>query len=146
MGLSARLREGSEGSDTIQGIDETHLRTVGLLSIRSDQVAASEQQDGAIGMILATDQALSVGITAVPHPITDADDDGWILYQPFSQAILVGDATGFNSHGAVQYHFDTKAKRIIHDGSAIALVLQNSSSTGIIFSIIMRTLTMVRGT
>ncbi len=128
------------------GIDETHLRTVGLLGVRSDQEAASETQFGALGMYVVSDQANSVGITAIPHPITDASDDGWFLYVPFIARFRFADATGSADNGYNLFAFDTKAKRIVHDGSNISVVIQNSGVVGISFSLIMRTLSMVRGT
>jgi len=45
----------------------------------------------------------------------------------------------------VQYHFDTKAKRKIPEGSAMVLVIENSSG-GIIISMVTRSLTMLSGT
>ena len=80
------------------GIDETVLRTVGSIYVASDQTAANEAQLGAFGLILVTDQALSVGITAIPDPITDINDDGWFVYVPIQGdtvfATVVGQITG----------------------------------------------------
>ncbi len=128
------------------GIDETHIRTVGLLTIRSDQVAADESQNGAIGMIVVSDTAAAAGVTSLPSPMSNIDSDGWLLHVPYLQHLNAGDDTGLVPNFSTQYHFDTKAKRIIQDGYAIAMIIQNDSATGIVFSLIMRTLTMVRGT
>jgi len=128
------------------GIDETHLRTVGVLSVRSDQKVASEDMLGAIGMILVSDQALATGITAIPGPTTDIADDGWLFYQPIVQTFEFVSSVGFDSQGAVQYHFDSKGKRIVHDGVSIALVAQNSGSTGWAVGVVLRTLSQVTGT
>ena len=67
------------------GIDETILRNVGVVGIASDQVAANEFQFGAVGMCLVTDTALALGITAIPDPVTNGDDDIWMFYQSFVQ-------------------------------------------------------------
>ncbi len=50
----------------------TIVRTRGLLIVQSDQVAATEQPFGALGLSVVTDQASAIGISAVPTPITDA--------------------------------------------------------------------------
>jgi len=128
------------------GIDETMLRTVGTLGISPDQSATSEVQIGALGLIVVTDRAAAVGITAIPGPITDIDDDGWFLYIPIVQAFRAGDSTGNTPDWATQYHFDSKAKRIVSDGQQIAMVIENATAFGMKASIVMRTLSMVRGT
>ncbi len=69
-------------------IDETILRTVGVLSIRSDQIAAPEEQVGAFGMIKVTDLAIAAGAASIPGPVTDIGDDGWFVHVPFAQARL----------------------------------------------------------
>ena len=119
---------------------------MGLLTIRSDQESADENQHGAIGMIVVSDQAISVGVTAVPHPIADGADDGWFMFQPFSQRFSFLDATGVQSHMVTQYMIDSKAKRVVHDGQSIALVIENVSTIGLTFGFVLRTLSQVRGT
>ncbi len=126
------------------GIDETQLRALGTFAVTSDQTATSELQIGALGAIVVSDQALSVGVTAVPHPVTDIDDDGWFVHMPIAQSFILGDGTGFTF--TTPWTFDSKAKRVVHDGQSIALVVENSSATGFQLSGIIRFLTMVRGT
>ncbi len=127
------------------GIDETVLRNVGLISISTDQSAASEFQHGALGIIIVTDTAAALGVAAIPSPIADSDDDGWLLHVPFSQFFDLGSNIGFNTT-SVQYSFDSKAKRIVHDGSSLALVIENASATdGFFLGMVLRTLTMVTG-
>jgi len=128
------------------GIDETHLRTVGTIHVSSDQQAASEVQVGALGIIRVSAAAAAAGVGSIPTPITDFDDDGWLLYVPIMQKLTILDATGFSSDFGVRYPFDTKAKRIVEDGSVLALVIENATATGLLFDIILRSLTMVRGT
>jgi len=126
------------------GIDETVLRTLARFVVRTDQVAATEFQIGALGLIVVSDQAISVGITAVPHPIADIADDGWFVHMPIVQAFELGDNTGFTY--APTYEVDSKAKRVIHDGQSIGIVVENSSTGGFSIAGVMRSLTMVRGT
>ena len=113
---------------TVSG-DITVLRTVGNISITSDQIAVDEQQLGAFGLIVVTDTALGVGITAVPGPVTDIADDGWFTYQSFGFELQVFDATGVNADFAHNLMFDSKGKRIVEDGRAVAVVCENSHAT-----------------
>ena len=126
------------------GIDETILRTVGLLAVTADQAGANEDQVGAFGLIRVTEAAVAIGITAIPTPITEQADDGWMVYQAFA-------GQGDNSIGAVnvqRYVIDSKAKRTLAgEGEAFAVVVQNASASfGIQFAINIRVLGQVRGT
>ena len=125
------------------GIAETILRTVGGISISSDQSAALEVQSGAVGGCIITDRASTVGITAIPDPVTEVADDMWFLFQSFAQRtdLTVGGVNAF------WYSFDSKAKRIVEDGFQGAFVLANANATDAIgFAFHVRVLTQVRGT
>ena len=113
------------------GIDETVRRTRGGIWIQSDQSAAIENQLGALGAIVITDQAASVGITAIPDPITDASDDGWFIWLPFNQSgDLSAGRTGY------WHEFDSKAMRKVSEGFQVAFVVANgSASNGLQFSL-----------
>ena len=95
------------------GAGLTVIRTVGQFSISSDQQATTEQQIGAFGLIVATDAALAVGITALPDPVTEIADDGWFVYRSFSQDFRFITAAGVMPDFAMPYEFDSKAKRKI---------------------------------
>ena len=132
---------------TNPGIDETILRTVGLMAVRSDQSAAAEEQLGAFGMYVVSDRAIAIGLSAIPGPVTNIDDDGWFMYQPVAQAFLFLTAAGFESDNARHYPFDSKAKRVVPSGMGIAVMVENSHAThafDIAFTI--RILSQVRGT
>ena len=127
------------------GIDETVLRTVGGIGVRSDQAAASEDQIGAFGLIQVTDVAAAVGITAIPGPVTDGSDDGWFTYQAFAQS---GDNSAAAGIQTVWYPIDSKAKRILEGtGMVMAIVAENFHATnGLSINVAMRLLAQVRGT
>ncbi len=118
------------------GIDETVRRTRGGIWIQSDQSAAIENQIGALGAIVVSERALVIGITAVPDPVTEKDDDGWFLWVPFAQSSdLTAGRTGY------WYEFDSKAMRKISEGFAIAFVAGNNSASNglqvaLIFSVL----------
>ena len=129
------------------GIDETILRTVGNISIQSDQLAAGEQQLGAFGLIVVTDLAIAAGVASIPDPVTDAADDGWFVYVPFAQSFAFASAVGFDSKCDRLYSFDSKAKRKFEEGQTIAVVVANAHSThGLQISAGFRILSMVSGT
>ena len=124
--------------------DATILRTVGMLAVTSDQGASVEDQIGAFGIILVSDTAFAVGVTAIPDPITAQDDDGWFVYQAFCQQ---GDASVTSSLPRI-YNFDSGAKRIVQsEGTSIAFTIVNvSGSHGLRFCLNFRMLAQLRGT
>jgi len=126
--------------------DVTVLRSVGILSIASDQKAASEFQQGAFGMIVVTDVALAIGASAVPGPVTNIADDGWFTYQSFHQVFEVVSATGVEPNFATTYVIDSRAKRIVEDGRSVAIMIENAHSThGIQVAFTVRMLSEVFG-
>ena len=128
------------------GIDETVLRTVGLLTVASDQDTSDEQQFGALGIIVVTDVAIATGITAIPDPVSEVGDDGWLLYVPFGSMLRVQDQTGFSPDWGQRYPFDSKAKRVVHSGFSLAVVVANAGTHGIDVRVAFRLLSQVRGT
>jgi len=128
-----------------QGIDETVLRTVGVIYMTSDTVGVGEDQTGAFGLTVVNDVALALGITGIPDPITNVQDDVWFVYQP-----LLGDteyATAVGQQMGQRYDFDSKAKRVVSTGQGIAVVVANAHAThGLQLMAGFRMLTQVRGT
>ena len=128
-------------------IDETILRVVGALAVSSDQQAASELQLGGFGMILVSDAAVAVGITAIPGPVTDIADDGWFVYVPISQHMTFISAVGVLPEVAHIYQFDSRAKRRVQEGQQIAIVAENAHAThGFKLTTTLRMLSMITGT
>jgi len=98
-------------------------------------------------MIVVSDTALALGITALPGPVTDIANDGWFFHQPINQRFVFDSATGTQPAAATRYTQDNKAKRIVHDGQAIVIVAENSHAVhGFNLTFALRTLTMIRGT
>jgi len=115
----------------------TVVRVRGLLYVTSDQQVARETGNGAIGMAVVSDQALAIGVTALPLPLTDASSDKFLLWMPFSwgQHASAGTPIGF------EFPFDSKAMRKVQDGEALVMVVQNASSSfGIDYQIMFRIL------
>jgi len=122
---------------------ETVVRTRGLFTWGSDQFVAGEDQLGAVGIGIVSAQAASVGITAVPHPDTDSAWDGWLWHSYFASRITVGDQTAYAPAQVHQLRIDSKAMRKVGSDERAVLVVQNSSASGMIFSLQVRFLSKV---
>jgi len=145
-GGSAKILLGSLVPSNV-GIDETILRTVGLLHVHSDQIAASEPFEGAFGMMVVTDLASAAGAASIPGPLTDIADDGWFVHVPFSGQLAFGSGVGFDGDSGLNERFDFKSKRVVEGkGKVIALMIESSTSSGgFVFSTIIRLLSMLTG-
>jgi len=119
----------------------TIIRTRVNFFCRSDQNAISERYQAAYGECVVSDQAVAIGITAVPTPATDMASDLWFLH-----AILTGQTTGTSTVGfdgtTGQYiDVDSKAMRKVEEGQDTISVLETSSiSSGAVVSIMGRQL------
>jgi len=106
------------------GINETVRRTRGVISIRSDQSLADEEQTGAYGLVVVSDLAIAAGAASIPGPITDASDDGWFVWVPFCRSRRSTD-----SLNADQFFYDSKAMRRIEEGFSVVVMVENASAT-----------------
>ena len=104
---------------------ETLVRTRGLFAIRTDQPTADENQIGAIGMAIVTAQAVSVGITVIFHPATDAAWGGWFWHAYYAHRIEVVIGAGFAFDGVFQTIIDSKAMRKIDEDERLVVVIEN---------------------
>ena len=110
----------------------TIIRTHLVLTLYSDQVAASEFYGGAVGMAVVSDQAEAIGITALPKPVADADSDLWLLHQWMMGFFVFGSAVGTQEHTGHQgvYQIDSKAMRKVNDDEDVVLVHELSTVLG----------------
>ncbi len=111
------------------GIGETVRRTRGIVSVRNDQQAGIEDITGAFGIVRVGDLALAAGAASLPGPVTDGDDDGWLVWQPFvamGYALLSSQGGGNTS---MQFEFDSKAMRRVEQGFGLAVMIENASAT-----------------
>ena len=109
------------------GISETVRRTRGQIYVRSDQAGSAEDQVGALGIMKVNDVALAAGAASIPGPSTEASDDGWFVWRPFSQ-MGADTATGAGRAGLL-YEFDSKAMRTVEEGFGLAVMVENASAT-----------------
>ena len=111
----------------------TVVRTVGMLYISSDQVANSETQFVAYGAAVVSEQAVAIGITAIPTPITDIDSDLWFAYQTAVNATQVASSIGMGFAAGTAYPFDSRAMRKVDEGEDVVTVLETAGiSDGVV--------------
>ena len=109
----------------------TIVRSRFLLSVISDQIVASENYGGALGMAVVSDQAVAVGVTAVPTPITDMGSDLWFLHQLFFASVHIEEATGNGSFlRSTNIEIDSKAMRKVDIGQDLVIVGELALSSG----------------
>ncbi len=106
----------------------TIVRFRGFLHCASDQIAASEGYMAHMAIAIVTDQALAIGVTAVPNPVADRGSDLWFLYETLAGRILFGDATGFTTAGVTK-EVDNKAMRKVDIGQDMATVVETEAGT-----------------
>jgi len=101
----------------------TVVRSIITGHLISDQSVGGEEQVAAVGMAVVSDQALAVGITSVPTPITDADSDLWYLHD-----WVMGSGSAVND-GRVGFGFkiESRAMRKVEDGQDLILVSEFSA-------------------
>jgi len=104
----------------------TVIRSRGLFLVRSDQVSADEIQIAAYGGAVVSDVASTVGVAAVPTPITDSVSDLWFFYQlGFSSFDFVTGA-GFGDFSK-NFEIDSRAMRKVEEGQDLITVVENSA-------------------
>ncbi len=119
----------------------TIVRTHMHLSLQSDQVAASEDQIAVYGECIVSDQAVAIGVTAVPTPFTDIDSDLWYLWVTLQNSLLVVSASGNSTNFNYQREVDSKAMRKVEEGQDAITVLEAPGvSDGFTFTAIGRQL------
>ena len=118
----------------------TIVRTRGILYIRSDQTAASENQVLSYGEIVVTDQAVAIGVTAVPTPATDSGSSFHVYENMIGRFEFVS-GVGFEGNEGQTLLFDSKAMRKVEEGQdLIAVAEADGISDGITLTSFSRTL------
>ena len=106
----------------------TIVRTRGTCLLRlqvSDGVASG--MDAAFGMCVVSENAASVGITAVPNPITDVAWDGWMVYWT---GALKGSSLSSQGASTHRIDIDSKAMRKIKESDVLLGVLETQNEVG----------------
>jgi len=105
----------------------TVIRTRGLVRVNSDQVGATEDYGASFGMAVVSEQAVAIGVTAVPTPTVDSSSDLWYVYE-----FLIGQFQFLTSAGVfesgVERIIDSKAMRKVEDGQDLVGVVEGPGS------------------
>ncbi len=111
----------------------TIVRTRGWFFVGSDQIANIETYGCSLGFSVVSDQALAIGITAVPTPESDADSDAFWVYESITGEMKLISAAGFVDPSGVGKDYDSRAMRKVEDGFDMAFVIEtNSISNGVL--------------
>ncbi len=113
------------------GEPATIIRIRGGFWVQTDQNATTERPIGAIGMAVVTDQALAIGVTAVPTPITDMESEQFLLWYPFFTDVRFATAAAYNHNTGAYVPLESKAMRKVDDSKSIVVVVENISSVGL---------------
>ena len=108
---------------------ETLIRTRGQLLVTTDQQAAAENPFGAFGIAIVSNEAVAVGVTAVPLPYTDSESDLWLLHQFFAAPMRF--VTSGMAVTAQRYDLDSKAMRIVSPDQTVVLVMEVATGSGV---------------
>ncbi len=112
----------------------TIVRSRLQLAYMSDQSSANERPQGVYGRIVVKDQAVAIGVTAVPDPVTDTDAE-WLVYQGVFAALQQGSEIGFTSPTYAQYVVDSKAQRKVGPNEDVIGVFAQRNAFGAFFGI-----------
>ena len=90
----------------------TILRNRGYLMVRPQAGSVDLIADGAFGIGIVSEQAVTTGITAIPGPFTDSGWGGW-LFHTFWRVFLdvTTDVGRLGQEFGAQYEIDSKAMR-----------------------------------
>ncbi len=108
----------------------TIMRTRGHIAVMTDQAAAAqEDQIGAVGFAVASDQAVAVGVGSLPTPYTDQDSELWFAFQYFVNRTRIDSASVHSPSGLQIFPFDSKAMRKMATGETLIVVVENGAAT-----------------
>jgi len=90
-----------------------------------------------LGALVATDAAVAAGAAAVPDPITEIQDDIWVMISSIS--VSIGARSAFND----PVRFDSRAMRKIDEGSQLVFIIANNTDGNMGFSMYLRALAKI---
>ncbi len=105
----------------------TIVRTRFEVALFSDQAAAIERQIAAVGIAVVSDEAVAVGVTAVPTPITQMGSNLW-----FTHSLVYADESALTDRTRPEtlVSIDSKAMRKVEVGQDVVVVSEIDASSG----------------
>ena len=115
----------------------TIVRTHGVSQVSPTSVTAERAMWGAIGMIVVKESAAAIGITALPDPLADPQED-WYFYSFFNSSTQTAITDGVAwEYTNVQ---DSKAMRKLELAETSVVIIANGSGTSIDINFMFRQL------
>jgi len=110
----------------------TIVRTYMEFLIFSDQVVADESQVAAVAGAVVSDQALAIGASAVPTPVTDAGSDLFFYHRFLFNRFTVSATTptSIQASAGTKYTIDSKAMRKVNDDQDVIFLVELSTAGG----------------
>ena len=106
----------------------TVLRTHLELFFDMDQQSANEQPSGYLGIGVFSDTATALGITALPNPLDEPEQD-WFVYQGMNYQFVFTTGVGYIT-GGVRKTIDSKAMRKVGLDDDVAIMWASAASFG----------------
>ena len=78
------------------------------------------------GCCVVSDQAVAIGITAVPTPVTDSDSDLFHVFETMHAQFTFISGVGTMLDGVPNHPIDSKAMRKVEDGQDLIEVVESS--------------------
>ena len=128
IGASTNVFIGSLNAAALALRPFTIVRTRLQCMYGTDQLGAPETPIGVMGLIVVQEKAASLGITALPTPVTEADSD-WFVHQGMMSTFDFISGTGV-SNTFVQYTIDSKAMRKVDNGDDMVTMFEQQSAFG----------------
>jgi len=107
----------------------TVVRIRGRMHVRSDQTGALESYGAMMGFCVVSDQAVAIGVSAVPTPDTDLASDAWMLHES-----VIGSFGFISGVGVLELGqsvtYESKAMRKVEEGFQLIQVMECPVNSG----------------
>ena len=132
LAASATTLIGTAGAAILALRPFTIFRTRMDVLYRSDQAAVSESPFGTLGLIVVTDNATTVGVTAIPNPsgVSGDQDASWLVWQGLSVSFTFLSSVGFYADSGHHYTIDSKSMRKVGANDDIAIMVDQENAVG----------------
>ena len=117
---------GSAGLFSLAG---TIMRVRGAIVVMMDPSAADVAMTAAVGMILASDDAITAGAASLPSPSDDLDAE-WLWHGFFPLRSITGVQSDIVGGQVIQREIDSKAMRKFKGNQQLAIVADSVISSG----------------
>ena len=111
---------------TVDGLTIVRIRGDVLIRLHTSVAGVNEGYRGAIGMGVVEDNAVAIGITAMPLPSTDDFWEGWMWHQWFNVKSNTSTLADGANADAITFRatIDSKSMRKLPVGMTLALVVE----------------------